>query len=184
MAERSQTRGIRATRQPRPLGTITLGGLRIDRAPSALARRLQQICVASMAQCLAREDLTPLQYAAFPLLRSDPGLDQIGLAARIGIDRTNVGLVIDHLEKRGLVERRIDDNDRRSRRLYLTSRGIKFHDRVRPVARETQHQILACLSAAEKETLLELLVRVIQANERLAHPGLGRRKRRNGSLGK
>ena len=78
MAERSQARGIRATRQPRPLGTTTLGGLRIDRAPSALARRLQQICAASMAQCLAGDDLTPLQYAAFPLLRSDPGPKPFG----------------------------------------------------------------------------------------------------------
>jgi DNA-binding MarR family transcriptional regulator len=146
-----------------------------------LARRFQQICAASMAQCLSEEDLTPLQYAAFPFLRDEPGLDQIGLAARIGIDRTNVGLLIDHLEQRGFVKRRIDDNDRRLRRLYLTSHGIRFHDRMRPIATATQHQILACLTAAEKETLFALLVRVIQANEKLAHPGLSRRKRRNGS---
>ena len=77
-------------------------------------------CVDGTMSC--REDLTPLQYAAFPFLREDPGLDQIGLAARIGVDRTNVGLLIDYLEARGFVERRIDSNDRRSRRLYLTSR--------------------------------------------------------------
>jgi DNA-binding MarR family transcriptional regulator len=157
-----------------------LGAVPIMRAPSSLARRFQQICAASMAQCLAGDDLTPLQYAAFPFLRDEPGLDQIGLAARIGIDRTNVGLLIDHLEARGFVERRIESNDRRARRLYLTSRGIRFHDRIRPIAIEVQQQILACLTAAERETLFALLGRVIQANERLAHPGLSR-KRRTGS---
>jgi DNA-binding MarR family transcriptional regulator len=157
-----------------------LGAVPIHRAPSSLARRLQQICSASMAQCLAEADLTPLEYAAFPFLRDEPGLDQIGLAARLSIDRTNVGLLINHLEERGFVERRIDGNDRRLRRLHLTSRGIRFHDCMRPVAIETQHQILGCLTADEKETLIALLVRVIQANEKLAHPGLSRRKRRNG----
>jgi DNA-binding MarR family transcriptional regulator len=179
--ELRKARGVQATRQPTSLPTIMLGAVPIHRAPSSLARRFQQICAASMAQCLAEEDLTPLQYAAFPFLRDEPGLDQIGLAARIGIDRTNVGLLIDHLEERGFVERRIDGNDRRLRRLHLTSHGIRFHDRIRSVAIETQHQILACLTAAEKETLFALLVRVIQANEKLAHPGLSRRKRRNGS---
>ena len=169
----------RVTEAPPPARsqTIMLGAVPIQRAPSSLARRLQQICAAAMAQCLAMEDLTPLQYAAFPFLREEPGLDQIGLAQRIGIDRTNVGLLVDHLEARGFVERRLDRNDRRVRRLYLTSRGIRFHDRIRPGAIEVQQQILACLTAAEKETLFALLVRVIQANERLAHPGLGRRKR-------
>jgi DNA-binding MarR family transcriptional regulator len=179
--ESVRARGVKATRQSGSLPTIMLGAVPIYPAPSALARRFQQICAAAMAQCLAEEDLTPLQYAAFPFLRDESGLDQIGLAARIGIDRTNVGLLIDHLEQRGFVERRIDDNDRRLRRLYLTSHGIRFHDRMRPIATATQHQILACLTAAEKETLFALLVRVIQANEKLAHPGLSRRKRRNGS---
>ena len=174
-------RAVEEAGLPGTLQTIMLGPVPIVRAPSSLARRFQQICAAAMAQCLGGEDLTPLQYAAFPFLREDPGLDQIGLAARIGVDRTNVGLLIDYLEARGFVERRIDSNDRRARRLYLTSRGIRFHDRIRPLATEVQQQILACLTAAEKETLFALLVRVIQANEKLAHPGLSRRKRRTGS---
>jgi DNA-binding MarR family transcriptional regulator len=90
-------------------------------------------------------------------------------------------LLIDQLEARGFVERRIDSNDRRARRLHLTSRGIRFHDRMRPITAGVQEQILACLTSAEQETLFALLVRVIQANEKLARPGLSRRKRRFGS---
>jgi DNA-binding MarR family transcriptional regulator len=158
-----------------------LGSVPIVRAPSALARRFQQVCSAAMAECLAEADLTPLQYAAFPYLREEPGLDQIGLATRIGIDRTNVGLLIDHLEARGFVERRIDSDDRRARRLHLTPAGVRFHDRIRPAATRMQQEILASLSAAERETLLALLIRVLQANENLARPGLSRRNRRMAS---
>jgi DNA-binding MarR family transcriptional regulator len=155
-----------------------LGSVPIVPAPSALARRFQQICAAAMAECLAEVDMTPLQYAAFPFLRDEPGLSQIELAARIGIDRTNVGLLVDHLEGRGFVERRIDSNDRRSLRLHLTSRGLRFHDRIRPAAIKVQQRILACLTATEREMLIALLIRVLQANENLARPGLSRRNRR------
>jgi DNA-binding MarR family transcriptional regulator len=174
-------RAVEAPSQKAAFKTVMLGTVPIQRAPSSLARRLQQICAAAMAQCLAEEDLTPLQYAAFPFLREEPGLDQAGLAVRIGIDRTNVGLLIDHLEARGFVERRLDSNDRRVRRLHLTPRGIRFHDRFRPIAIGVQQQILACLTTAEKESFFALLVRVIQANEKFAHPGLSRRKRQAGS---
>lgn len=160
---------------------VMLGNVPIIPAPSALARRFQQVCAAAMAECLAEVGMTPLQYAAFPFLREEPGLDQAGLAARIGIDRTNAGLLVDHLEQRGFVERRIDSNDRRARRLYLTPRGVRFHDRVRPAAMKVQQQILGCLTAAERETLLALLMRVLQANEKLARPGLSRRNRRSPS---
>lgn len=120
-----------------------------------------------------------MQYAAFPYLREEPGLDQIGLAARLGIDRTNVGLLIDQLEKRGLAERRVDSNDRRARRIHLTPLGIALQDRIRPVTTAAQAEILACLTATERQTLMALLARVIQANEEFARPGLGRRRRRS-----
>lgn len=178
----AQGRGVRAIERvapPTSMQTVMLGSVPIIPVPSALARRFQQVCAAAMAECLAEVDMTPLQYAAFPFLRDEPGLDQAGLAARIGIDRTNAGLLVDHLEKLGFVERRIDSNDRRARRLHLTSRGVRFHDRIRPAATRVQQQILGCLTAAERETLLTLLIRVLQANENLARPGLSRRNRRS-----
>src|SRR5690242_18769027 len=98
MSDSRTARAAGASRLPTPSQTIMLGAVPIQRAPSSLARRLQQICAAAMAQRLTEEGLTPLQYAAFPFMRDEPGLDQIGLALRIGVDRTNVGLLIDHLE--------------------------------------------------------------------------------------
>ncbi len=158
--------------------TVRIGAVPIRLRPSPLALRFQQICSGAMAHALAGEDLTPLQYSAFPYLREEPGLDQIGLAARLGIDRTNVGLLVSQLEARGLIERRTDDSDRRVRRLHLTQRGIDLQDRIRPLTRRAQTRILDCLSSKEQQTFVALLLRVIQANEELARPGLGRRRRR------
>ena len=86
-------KAVQAQRQPLSTPNNHARRRPILARPSSLARRFQQICAAAMAQCLAGRAPTPLQYAAFPFLRDEPGLDQIGLAARIGIDRTNVGLL-------------------------------------------------------------------------------------------
>jgi hypothetical protein len=52
-----------------------------------------------------------------------------------------------------------------------------LREHLRPKALTAQARVLAPLSAAEKEVLFDLLVRLIEANESLARPGAGRRKR-------
>jgi DNA-binding MarR family transcriptional regulator len=149
----------------------------IRRIPLALARRFFQIGTAVAAETLADTDLTPLQYAALAYVGDEPDIDQNGLAARLGVDRTNAGLLVNQLEAKGLVVRRVNGADRRARLLRLTSRGTRLFQQVGPRARKAQLGILAPLAPAERELLIELLVRVIAANETYARPGAGRRKR-------
>ena len=100
-----------------------------------------------------------------------------GLAARLSIDRNNVGLILTELEERGLVERRVDPADQRARRLYLTAKGEKLYQQLRPWNTAANERILAPLSPRQRELLLDLLVRVVKANAIYARPGARRRKR-------
>jgi DNA-binding MarR family transcriptional regulator len=149
----------------------------IRRVPIALARRLFQICNAVAAEALVSTGLTPLQYAAMSYLGGESDIDQNGLAARIGVDRTHVGLLLDSLEAEGLVERRVNKADRRARLLSLTQEGAELLGRIGPQARAAQAGILAPLTDSEAEHLVDLLIRVIQANESYVGPGAGRRPR-------
>lgn len=153
-------------------------GLPIKRIATPLARRFAQICTAVLADMTAEADLTPLQYAVLSYLFDEPDIDQNGLAARLGIDRTSAGQLVDQMEARGLVDRRVNGADRRARLLRLTARGTKLRERLRPKAHEVQAKLLATLTPTEREILLELMVRVIEANESYARPGAGRRKPR------
>jgi DNA-binding MarR family transcriptional regulator len=85
--------------------------------------------------------------------------------------------LVARLQAKGLLEARVNADDRRARLLWLTPRGEKLHARLYPTAYAGQQRILAPLSADERETLLDLLVRVIEGNPTLARPGAGRRKR-------
>jgi DNA-binding MarR family transcriptional regulator len=150
----------------------------VRRVLMALARRLFQICTTAIAEILAADDLTPLQYAVIAYVEGEPDLDQNGLAARIGIDRNNASLVVEQLEKRRLIVRRVNGADRRARLLRITPRGQNLYDRLRPNVFGAQERLLTLLAPDEREQLLDLLVRVIEGNRALARPGTGRRKRR------
>jgi DNA-binding MarR family transcriptional regulator len=150
----------------------------VRRVPLALARRFFQVCITALAEALEGEDLTPLQYGVMAYVIGEPDIDQSGLAARLGIDRNNASLVADQLEKKGLLTRRVNGADRRARLLRLTPRGDRLHTRVYPRTYAGQQRILSVLSPDERETLLDLLARVIEGNRALARPGTGRRKRR------
>src|SRR6266851_1409592 len=135
----------------------------VRRNAVALARRFYQICIAMVANSVAEANLTPLQYGAMSYINKEngePGIDQVGLAARLGIDRNNAGVIVLDLEKRGLVERRVSSGDRRARHLYLTPQGEKFFHRLLPNNRAAVDRILAPLQPRERELLLDLLTRV------------------------
>jgi DNA-binding MarR family transcriptional regulator len=152
----------------------------VRRIPLALARRFFQICTSASAEAVAEADLTPLEFAVMAYVNStdgEPGLDQSALAARLGVDRNSTSLLVGTLESKGLVERRVSDTDRRVRLVRLTPRGERLFTKLHPRAIERQEQVLDVLDRAERDVLLELLVRVIEANRDLARPGAGRRKR-------
>src|SRR2546423_120155 len=145
--------------------------------PLALSRRFFQICTSAAAEALTGTDLTPHEFAVMAYVNSidgDPNLDQSALAARLGVDRNSTSLLATSLESKGLVERRVSDADRRVRLVRLTPAGEKLFAKLHPKAVEAQMQVLDDLDPAERDTLIDLLVRVIEANHDLARPGAGR----------
>lgn len=165
---------------------IVLAGTRsavpMRRRVIPLARRLHQVCTAAAAEALEGEEVTALEYGVLAWLQDEPKVDQNALAARMGIDRTTASMLVSSLEERGFVERRTNPEDRRARQLRLTEAGAVLRKRLRPRVDDCQARILAVLGPAERETLLDLLVRVVVANEAYARPGAARRKpsRRSG----
>jgi DNA-binding MarR family transcriptional regulator len=153
----------------------------VRRVATALARRFYQICVTLSADSVAAADLTPLQFAVLACLNKrngQPGIDQNGLAARLGIERSHVSLLVEELGKRGLVERRVNGADRRARILRLTPKGDGVFDRLRSKNAAANERVLDPLTAQERELFFDFLIRVIKQNTAYARPGAGRRKRR------
>src|SRR6266699_2954728 len=71
--------------------------------------------------CITEFDLTASQADALRNL-GEPR-SQRELAQCLKFDASNVTAIVDRLEERGLVERRVDPSDRRVRRVVLTPAG-------------------------------------------------------------
>jgi DNA-binding MarR family transcriptional regulator len=152
----------------------------VRRTLGGLTRRVNQIAIAMTAESLAEAGLTPLQYGAMGCLNrrdGEPGIDQMGLAARLGIDRNSASVLVEELAAQGLIVRQVKNEDRRARVLHLTAAGERIFLQLRKKNLAAQKHTLRTLTASERDTLFDLLIRIIGANGEYARPGAGRRKR-------
>lgn len=146
------------------------------RAPPYLARRFDQIMQGVMAEVVEPHGLMPQQWGIIVAIVREPGTDQRRVAERQSIDANTASRLIDELEARGLVRRLASPVDRRAKCLELTPAGQLMRQKLRVPIIEAQDQVLAVLSQTEKKSLLDMLTRVVEANQAYARPGNGRRR--------
>ncbi|MCY1227124.1 Transcriptional regulator SlyA [compost metagenome] len=132
--------------------------------PGFLVRRLHQIHVAMFFEECKAPNITPVQYAILTVLSVLPGLDQTSLGQEVGLDRTTTMDVVRRLEDRGLVERRENPADRRTRHVHLTREGKSVVTSLRADMARAQERMLAPLKPAQREVFMELLATLVEAN--------------------
>lgn len=133
--------------------------------PGHLVRRLQQIAVALFLDEAADAAITPVQFAALQAVARQAGMDQRTLAARIGLDTSTLGGVIDRLEKRALLRRVASEQDRRVRLLEITDEGRRLLRGLQGAVRKTQERILAPLNARQQQEFMRLLTTLVEGNK-------------------
>jgi DNA-binding MarR family transcriptional regulator len=158
-------------------GTRTAAAHRTPRHPIGLARRLYQIATAVAAEVHQHEEtgLRHLEFGVIVRIHDTPGLDQNSLAEWMALDRTSISALVFRLEQQGLVERAVNGADRRARVLRLTRAGRALHDRMRTKSEAAQQRILSVLAPAERRAFIDMLTRVIEANQAYVGAGAGRR---------
>ena len=81
------------------------------------------------------------------------------------IDRTTMVMLVDTLERLGLVERQKDPEDRRAYRVQLTRKGTTLEARVLRLLREAEAEALERLPATERQRLRQLLQQLVALDE-------------------
>jgi DNA-binding MarR family transcriptional regulator len=112
-----------------------------------------------------RETLAPLQLEPreFALLRAvgdAEGQSQQAIGERLQIPPSRMVAFVDALQARGLLERRNNPLDRRTRALYLTDDGRELLGQAFILASGLERHLCAELSDVERDQLLEMLQRV------------------------
>lgn len=132
--------------------------------PGHYIRRLQQIAVGVFMEETHDSGITPVQYAALNAVTAYPGIDQSTLAAGIGFDTSTIGGVVDRLQSRGWLQRRVLAQDRRVRQLFVTAEGEALLRSVQAAVLRTQERILSPLKPEEQQQFLRLLKTLVEMN--------------------
>lgn len=113
---------------------------------------------------LAPLGLTQTRWVTlYHLWKLGEGNPQCDLARAIGVEAPSLVRTLGQLEEQGLVERRACDNDKRSKRIYLTPAAMPLLEQIDSVVLEARKEMLAGLSEHELNKLDEWLS-LIEAN--------------------
>lgn len=132
--------------------------------PGFLIRRLHQLHISIFLEECKAFDVTPVQYAVLSVLYRGEALDQVSVAADVGIDRNNAADVLRRLERRGFVDRVQSETDRRAKLTRITEAGRTFVEEAHTAMEAAQDRFTGSLSARDRERLMALLQRVMLDN--------------------
>jgi DNA-binding MarR family transcriptional regulator len=111
-----------------------------------------------VAQLLKTEDLSATQYNALRILRGSlEGLPCGEIASRMITRDPDITRLLDRLEKRGLISRSRDNEDRRTVMARITAEGLKLLARLDEPVQEIHHKQLGHLGRNRLGALAELL---------------------------
>lgn len=116
-----------------------------------------------LGQRLARADLTESQFGVLDALYHRGPMPQCDLARKILRTTGNVTLVVDNLERRGLVRRVRREDDRRFVAVHLTEAGQALLEAVLPGHAAAVAERFAILSPDEQRMLVGLCRRLAAA---------------------
>jgi DNA-binding MarR family transcriptional regulator len=101
----------------------------------------------------------PRGYQVLAAAARDEHGSQLALAQHLGVDRTVMTYLLDNLAEVGLIERRSDPADRRTRRIVATPRGRALLDRLREQLSAAEDRVLAGLDDTEDQQAFRALLR-------------------------
>lgn len=123
----------------------------------------QQIRSVTYKEFLSHElELTPEQWIVLVQLWQKDAQSQSALSELTLRDKPTMSRIIDTMEKSGLVERTVDEQDARTRLVKLTRVGKSLQAKLVPVAKGIVSRLEAGISERDLETTHRTLSRMLE----------------------
>ena len=105
--------------------------------------------------------ITIEQWPILMMLIINPDSTQQQLALDTNKDKTTVTRIINVMVKNGLLERKVDNNDRRKNKIVVTSKGDETREKVTEAFCNYESQLLSGVTEDEYKTTMSVLLRVV-----------------------
>lgn len=103
---------------------------------------------------------SPGRFATLMLIARNPGISQTELSQAAGRDKSSLTPVVEDLERRGLVERKRTDQDRRTYCLNLTAAGKKTLTQLTRCARRHERNLDHLIGARDRKWFIQILKKI------------------------
>ena len=129
-----------------------------------------------LEKALAALDLTLAQHNALKHAAESPGLSNADAARGAGITAQSMGVAVNELAGRGLLEQRPHPTNRRKVSLYITDTGRPLLASAQETIDRISAEALTVLTPQEQATLHRLLYRLVTPISPLAPPDSAQQK--------
>jgi DNA-binding MarR family transcriptional regulator len=133
--------------------------------PGYLIRRVHQIHLALFVEELKASGLTPVQYGLLTALIERGALDQVSVAAEVGLERTTAAEVLTRLEKRKLVGRKPSPHDGRAKLVGITRRGRALMAATHGAMLRSQDRLCEPLTPKQRRDFIAALIHLIEVHD-------------------
>lgn len=123
-------------------------------------KRAFNVVQADLAATLKPFELRMITYSALVLIVDNPGLRQSQLADAMDIERPNLVVIIDELERRDLILREKVPTDRRAYALVPTLAGRQLCARAIAAVKSHEARLLQGVGMTEFAQVLDILRRI------------------------
>ena len=104
--------------------------------------------------------LRMVTFSTLVLIVDNPGLRQSQLAEALAIERPNIVMILDELQRKGLITRDRAHDDRRAYAVRATDAGKQTLRQAMAVMRDHEHQVFDVLTQTERQALISALHKV------------------------
>ncbi|ARM84519.1 MarR family transcriptional regulator [Marinobacter salarius] len=111
--------------------------------------------------------VTQARWSTMVCLQRSGGLTQRELTHLMAVENPTLVRLLDSLEEQGLIERRPNMRDRRTKLLYLTNAGERFMSTLNERASVLRHEMLKDIENTDLEVALRVLERVMENSANL-----------------
>ncbi len=107
-----------------------------------------------------RHGLTVYEWRAMAVLGNNQPLTASEIVNHSSLDKVQVSRAIKSMTQSSLLERRVDNADKRRANLYLTTRGNEVFNELVPLVKERENELLSGLTDEETMLLKSLMSKV------------------------
>lgn len=122
---------------------------------------------------LEKYDITAEQWTVLFRLWENEKINQKQLAEKTYKDQPTIARILDILERKSLVERQLNKEDRRAFLICITEKGRRYAEEIRPFVEGNFKHMLEGISLEEMEVYFKVLTKIDENIDKLQEESNG-----------